>query len=311
MSRIVNNTLNTNISHQELIKHENNYLSFSEFITIYDEIELHGYPMHWHSEAEIVLQISGSTEYTIDNKIVNLNEGEALFISPTAVHSARAIKEHSISYDIVFGTSFLVEITQDIGLGEYVLPIILHKPSFTHLSLGSKHPTRIIETLKDMYNTDEDVFANDLLLIRDLIKIWRSLILILSRNITEEIDGMTIIREKRIRNMMAFIRNNYDKQISVESIAASAGISKSECFRCFSLIANISPSEYLTQYRMRQATQMLLELDISINEISTKCGFKNNSYFTKSFKNIYQMTPSEWRKANVRSNFQSVEIEEK
>ncbi len=54
--------------------------------------------------------------------------------------------------------------------------------------------------------------------------------------------------------------------------------------------------EYLKSCRMANAKQMLAETDYSIGEIVEKCGFSDNSNFSRTFKNLTDLSPSDFRK---------------
>jgi transcriptional regulator GlxA family with amidase domain len=58
----------------------------------------------------------------------------------------------------------------------------------------------------------------------------------------------------------------------------------------------ISPQEYLMQYRMDKAREMLLESDISIQEIALRVGYDNALTFSKIFKSYYNLSPANYRR---------------
>ena len=102
--------------------------------------------------------------------------------------------------------------------------------------------------------------------------------------------------ELRIRQMLDCIENNYTRQLSVAQIAAAADISVSECIRCFKATIHTTPVQYLLQYRLLKASELLKQTDMNITDIGTSCGFSEMSYFTKCFRRQYHATPSQWRK---------------
>ena len=87
----------------------------------------------------------------------------------------------------------------------------------------------------------------------------------------------------------------------MQDIAASAGVSTRESARCFSRCIGVSPSEHLTQTRVRMAARELRETSSSIMEISEKCGFSSPGYFSKVFREITGQTPREYQKSKFMS----------
>lgn len=93
-----------------------------------------------------------------------------------------------------------------------------------------------------------------------------------------------------------YIQTNYSYPVTVEDVAAYAGISRSHLFRSFQTYMGKSPKEYLTEYRIRQACHLLKETDLSVSAIAYSVGFENNLYFSKAFKKQKQVSPTEYRK---------------
>ena len=59
----------------------------------------------------------------------------------------------------------------------------------------------------------------------------------------------------------------------------------------------MSLSDYIIQVRINCAKNLLLKTNMSISEISMRCGYENTAYFTKLFKNVVHMPPKEYRKS--------------
>ncbi len=78
------------------------------------------------------------------------------------------------------------------------------------------------------------------------------------------------------------------------NVLHAAGLSERECNRCFRKTVQITPIEYLNQFRIRMAAQMLVHTDQSILSIADFCGFQSASYFGKVFKKITGKTPYEY-----------------
>lgn len=86
--------------------------------------------------------------------------------------------------------------------------------------------------------------------------------------------------------------------MTITEIASAANISKSECFRCFSELSRTTPIEYVNQFRLFQASQMLITSKESVSDICYQTGFNSTSYFSKKFKEQYRMSPKEYRAQN-------------
>lgn len=93
-----------------------------------------------------------------------------------------------------------------------------------------------------------------------------------------------------------YISRRYSYPITVDSIAKYVGISRSHLYRAFQLYTGISPKEYLSDFRIKQACSLLKHSDLSITAISTSVGFENSLYFSKAFRKIKGIPPSDYAK---------------
>ena len=106
----------------------------------------------------------------------------------------------------------------------------------------------------------------------------------------------SMISIERAREILNYMHSHYHEKITVEDIAKHIGISRNECFRCFKHFMGKKPFEYLNNYRLMKAAQLLKESEKSIEEISAQCGFTSSSFFGKIFREKYGNTPLQFRK---------------
>ena len=125
--------------------------------------------------------------------------------------------------------------------------------------------------------------------------IWLVLVRELKDNIKYN-EVMNSYDEKRVRKAMEYIHKHYAENISLENIADEIFISKSECCRSFKRILNMTPFEYLMEYRVFKSTQLLCNSNDSIAIIALSVGFNGISYYGKVFKKYMNCTPSEYRR---------------
>ena len=82
----------------------------------------------------------------------------------------------------------------------------------------------------------------------------------------------------------------------LETIAASASISKSGALHIFQTGIHCSPVAYLIQYRLAQAAEQLYITQKSVSSIAEETGFTSSGYFCRKFRQYYHMSPNEYRK---------------
>lgn len=108
------------------------------------------------------------------------------------------------------------------------------------------------------------------------------------------------IKEFYIQSTVAFIENYYTRDISVEDMAANLNLNRSYFSKLFKKMTQKSPQEFLITYRINKSCELLRSTNMTIAEISQHVGYSNQFHFTRAFKNIMSMSPSEWRKRNAQ-----------
>ncbi len=101
-----------------------------------------------------------------------------------------------------------------------------------------------------------------------------------------------------MKEALAFIEQNFQNDISVEDIASTCGLNRSYFGKIFKNAVGKSPQEFLLNYRMIKATELLKLIQLSVGDISIAVGYANQLHFSRAFKNIYGISPREWRKQN-------------
>ena len=92
-----------------------------------------------------------------------------------------------------------------------------------------------------------------------------------------------------------YIEQNFQNNITIEDIAAVCGINRSYFGKIFRNSIGRSPQEFLMNYRMVKATELLKLTSLSIAEIGSAVGYENQLHFSRAFKTIYGISPREWR----------------
>ena len=100
----------------------------------------------------------------------------------------------------------------------------------------------------------------------------------------------------KLKQILKYIENNYIHKITIADAALAVGLSQSHFMKYFKNAMGTSFIDYLNDYRLTMAARLLLASDASILTISEEVGYDNLSYFNRTFKRKYGMTPSSYRK---------------
>lgn len=97
-----------------------------------------------------------------------------------------------------------------------------------------------------------------------------------------------------------YISKNYTNNITISDIATAANIDRTYLFKLFQKFTGKSPSQYLQNFRLDNASVLLRKSSLSVTDIAYMVGFQQSSYFSKMFTQYKGVTPSEYRKEFIR-----------
>lgn len=297
---MINQEVIVNQQLQERIHYENPNFPLARFIDQMDFFVDGEFLCHWHPEFELAIVLQGEIEYQVDQQIFRLTQGEGIFITSQALHSARQSVPGSVIFNIEFPASLFHTIGTSFLYQNYFNPSSIKKMGSRKILSEDKEGREILEHLMHIHNSDPDKYAYELLCMENILHIWRNLLLLLHQTSLVPTNNDELIREHRMRKMVSYIQAHFEQPLTIDDIASAASISRSECFRCFSGFCQVSPIEYLNRYRLQNAAQKLASGTASISDITFQCGFSSISYFGKAFRKMYGLSPSEYRKKRDR-----------
>lgn len=106
------------------------------------------------------------------------------------------------------------------------------------------------------------------------------------------------LRDFYMKEALSFIEQNYQRDVSVEDIAAFCGLNRSYFGKLFRDTMGESPQAFLLHYRMAQAAQFLKETTQPVSAISTMVGYANPLHFSRAFKSVYGISPRAYRQTH-------------
>lgn len=101
----------------------------------------------------------------------------------------------------------------------------------------------------------------------------------------------------RIEQSVAYMAQHLDKPLQVATLAAQANISPSHFFALFKRRIGSAPIDYFTRLRMQRACRLLERTSLSVKEVASELGYDDPFYFSRVFKSVNQLAPSDYRAA--------------
>lgn len=110
------------------------------------------------------------------------------------------------------------------------------------------------------------------------------------------------LREFYIHEALTYIEHNFQNEITIEDIAGVCGLNRTYFGKIFKEALGKTPQEFLLNYRMLKAAELLKLTSLSIGDVGLAVGYANQMHFSRAFKNNYGISPREWRYQNHINN---------
>ena len=101
-----------------------------------------------------------------------------------------------------------------------------------------------------------------------------------------------------VQKVKRIIQTRYSEDLSLDILAEEVGFAPAYLSYVFKKETGENIIKFLTDYRMEQAKQLLDEGKLKIVQVAKECGYENQSYFNRLFKNAYGITPKQYREKN-------------
>ena len=118
----------------------------------------------------------------------------------------------------------------------------------------------------------------------------------------EQLEHGSKLREFYIHEALTYIEHNFQNEITIEDIAGVCGLNRTYFGKIFKEALGKTPQEFLLNYRMLKAAELLKLTSLSLGDVGLAVGYANQMHFSRAFKNNYGISPREWRYQNHINN---------
>lgn len=266
---------------------------------------LHGQPsFHAHPELELVFILEGFGKRIIGNKVTHYESGDMVFIGSGVPH---------------IWLSDPAYYKQGSTLRSKVIVTYINPKVFESMFIHIKELDGVKEMIRQA-SKGINIFGDT------RSSIAEKLIALSSKTGFEKVDGLlqimhqiSISPEKnyilnedhvsasgpsdRMNDVIDFIKNNLNEQISLKQVADVAYLTVPSFCRFFKKRTKMTFFQYLTNVRIAQACKLLIEVDKSVSYIANMCGYISDSHFCKVFKDHVGQSPYQY-KCSVNQGFE-------
>lgn len=248
--------------------------------------------LHQHEEIQISYIVQGSGSLIVGDSINYFTTNDILVIGENIPHVFRSdssMTSRSIMFTLFFTkTSFgkdFFNISDLLELSQFF------KDSIHGIKLLS-HQKEIIDYFTKMKN------KNRIERIASLLNILNLIIQAEKEQLSSFVykKKYTDIEGKRMNVVFQYAMDHFNEPISLNEISQKANMSKNAFCRYFKNRTNKTFFQFLIEVRIENACKLLYrEQELSVALISELCGFQNIANFNRKFKELKQMTPTQYK----------------
>lgn len=246
-------------------------------------------PWHYHPEYELTLILRGKGIRYLGNTIENFEEYDLILIGPNVPHCWK----NTVSiYEKA--SAVVVQWKENLLDTEWS-----HGKEFAHIrnllklsEKGLKFDSCIARSLKDKFIalTTLPPFKKMILLLEILNDLSQSHAdSLLSHHKSNY--NLNNIDNERISRINSYIQHHFNEKITLKDIASQVNMTEEYFSRYFKRMMKKTFFDFLGEYRINVACQLLIETDMQVNQICYCCGYESIPFFYKQFKKIKKYSP--------------------
>ncbi len=246
--------------------------------------------LHWHKEAELLYVRSGEMRLSINGVDHLLKKGELCYIPDGYIHGG--VPQNCVYECIDFDLN-------SKQLQIYALREMLGKISGDKCAIFTKftseHP-RILKCVERIFeNVRKQNEGWEIFVLSGLLEMYGT---IFRERCYHESNGNVLNTQKLmwLKPVLEYIDKNYQQPISLDDLSHIAGMSPQYFCRVFRDIVRKTPVEYINEFRLEKACELLQKKGHSVTEVAFLCGFNDSCYFTRCFKRYKGITPKRYEK---------------
>ncbi|WP_373107361.1 GH39 family glycosyl hydrolase [[Ruminococcus] torques] len=242
---------------------------------------------HYHQNPEIFYVLRGNLDIKIDERLYKLSSGDIALINANKRHTV-------IGNDELLGARFEIDFHL---LAEYMgsMQLLFWCNTVADRNHAYSNLRRLLDRILTRYFEKDD---KDALYLNAL---YFETLYVLTSNFLVKADDVRLNLEDsqdqmRIRQIQNYVQANYQSQISLNDLADKLYLSNAYLSKYIKKNLGMTFMEYLNNVRLFHAVDELIYSDKNLTHIAYDNGFPTSASFTKTFRDVYKDSPSEYRK---------------
>jgi AraC-like DNA-binding protein len=255
--------------------------------------------LHSHAFIEIIYVLSGHCSHMIEDTAFAMTTGDICIVTPDVKHSVFVDSDDSIILNLLvrrstFDTAFFGLFSDKDVIADFFIRLLYGNQSNPYIIFRTGNNEKIHNLMMDMLLEFEENKEYS-------SRFMNTYLVLLCLNILRdhEKEAMVLnpdasIQDETIVLILRYIHNNYNV-VTLSGLAKMFNYSEAYFSRLIKEYTGSTFSDIIRNIRIRRAAELLLNPNISIEEIVETVGYSDTSHFYRSFKKYYGMTPIDYR----------------
>lgn len=252
---------------------------------------------HLHPMYEIYYLQNGTRKIFLEDSIYILERGDLVFIPVNTIHKTSYVNDKTHERIVINFSDAAVPDIKSSSAPESLKKMFLAEPV---IHISNMHRDYVEGLLNRMLSEYEQRDGYSDMNIKNCLQELIIFLIRCAHHKSSEYFQNMDVQDTLMQDAARYIRTNYMKDLSLDAVAAHVNISPTYFSKKFKASTGFGYKEYLTNVRIQQASDMLLETTASVSEIAQKCGFSDSDYFGIVFKKSKGISPLRYRKNNFR-----------
>ena len=250
---------------------------------------------HHHDCHQLLFVTRGTVDVYVNNIRHRVSAGDLVIFSRLEHH---AVTSQSQDYQ-----RYILELRPDLSAmssdGYRVYSILFNRPvGFSNILHVQKEQDRFCRMFEDIYWESQNQYpmGEDML---DLLV--RQLLISIYRQMQDAFSAMEGDCLELVYQIQQRFHREFQKQYRLAELAEGYNISVSYLSHLFKTATGMSVMGYLQSCRIAEAKKCLAETNMRVGEIVEHCGFSDDSNFSRTFRNVTGLSPSDFRNRFYKS----------
>lgn len=279
-------------------------LQRGKLITVRSHSRFVDFPEHRHNYVEIMYVVQGSITHYIEGKELVLKKGDVLMLNQHVTHAIKKAEYEDIGINFIALPEFfeipLTMLQKKNVIADFVIGAMRQKNPVSHyLLFRLKEDPQIENLMENMIESMLHVHQNE-----DIVNQYSmGLVFLYLMNHLENLSHNSSIdyKETIVQAVLEYI-NSDCKNANLTKIAEDTHQSMTVLSKLIKQKTGYKFQELLQRRRFQKAIYLLMETELTVEDIAFEVGYENQSYFYRQFQKRYGMTPAKYRKLHKKGN---------